>query len=104
METTEVSETSVNKNLTPGKYPKESTLHSQHGESLKTTLLNLYGEDTARDIRLIEKLRNKKTKLLSSLTFLLRCRDYNITPRFLQFHHYIHSQAAYRIYKRTSFA
>jgi hypothetical protein len=26
METTEVSETSVNKNLTPGKYPKESTL------------------------------------------------------------------------------
>jgi hypothetical protein len=33
METTEVSETSVNKNLTPGKYPKESTLHSQHGES-----------------------------------------------------------------------
>jgi hypothetical protein len=39
METTEVSETSVNKNLTPGKYPKESTLHSQHGESLKTTLI-----------------------------------------------------------------
>jgi hypothetical protein len=29
METTEVSETSVNKNLTPGKYPKESTLQAQ---------------------------------------------------------------------------
>jgi hypothetical protein len=28
METTEVSETSVSKTLTPGKYPKESTLHS----------------------------------------------------------------------------
>jgi hypothetical protein len=28
METTEVSETTVNKNLTPGKYPKESTLHN----------------------------------------------------------------------------
>jgi hypothetical protein len=41
METTEVSETSVNKNLTPGKYPKESTLHSQHGESLKTTSILL---------------------------------------------------------------
>jgi hypothetical protein len=37
METTEFSETSVSKNLTPGKYPKESNLHVQHGESLKTT-------------------------------------------------------------------
>jgi hypothetical protein len=36
METTEFSETSVSKNLTPGKYPKESNLHVQHGESLKT--------------------------------------------------------------------
>jgi hypothetical protein len=36
METTEFSETSVNKNLTPGNYPKESNLHVQHGESLKT--------------------------------------------------------------------
>jgi hypothetical protein len=39
METTEFSETSVSKNLTPGKYPKESNLHVQHGESLKTTLV-----------------------------------------------------------------
>jgi hypothetical protein len=33
MEMTEFSETSVSKNLTPGKYPKESNLH----EGSKTT-------------------------------------------------------------------
>jgi hypothetical protein len=37
MEPIEVSETSVNNHLTPGNYPKESILHSQHGESLKST-------------------------------------------------------------------
>jgi hypothetical protein len=38
MELIEVSEMSVNNHLTPGNYPKESILHSQHGESLKSTL------------------------------------------------------------------
>jgi len=47
-----------------------------------------------QDIRLFEKLRLKKTKLLTSLTFLLRCRDHKTIPRFLQFHHHIHSRAA----------
>ena len=55
-------------------------------------------------IRLFEKLRIKKTKPLTSLTFLLRCRYHNTIPRFLQFHHHIHSPAANRIYQRTSFA
>jgi hypothetical protein len=34
--------------------------------------------ETARDIRLFEKLRIKKTKILTSLTFLLRCKDQNV--------------------------
>jgi hypothetical protein len=71
---------------------------------LKTTIIHLYGEETASHIRLMEKLRIKKTKLLTSLTFLLRCRDQNIIPGFLQFHHYFHSRAANRIYQRNSFA
>jgi hypothetical protein len=36
MEPTQVTETSEVKTQTPGKFPEESTLESQHGESLKT--------------------------------------------------------------------
>jgi hypothetical protein len=51
METTEFSETSVSKNLTPGKYPEESNLHLQHGESLKTTFPHtLFGGDRKKFI------------------------------------------------------
>jgi hypothetical protein len=35
------SETSTHLIQTPGIYPKENTLHQQHGESLKTKNLNL---------------------------------------------------------------
>ena len=104
MELTQCSETSANYNLRPGKYPKEYLQHSNHGESLKSSIRHLYGEDIASHIRRLEKLRIKKTTLLSSLTFLLRCRDHNIIPRFLQIHHHIRSRAANRIYQRTSFA
>jgi hypothetical protein len=98
------SETSANKTQTPGIYPKENILHLEHGENLKSRIIHLYGEETSRHIRLFEKLRIKKTKLLTSLTFLLRCRDHNTIPRFLQIHKHIHSRAANRIYQRTSFA
>ena len=104
MELIQGSETSANYNLTPGKYPEESIRCSNHGESLKSRIRHLYGEDIALLIRRLEKLRIKKTTLLSSLTFLLRCRDHNIIPRFLQIHHHIRSHAANRIYQRTSFA
>ena len=43
-------------------------------------LLNLYGEETTRLTRLFELLRIKKTQLINSLTFLLRCRDHHTTP------------------------
>jgi hypothetical protein len=39
MELTLGSETSTNFNQTPGLYPKENTLHQQHGESLKTKII-----------------------------------------------------------------
>jgi hypothetical protein len=39
MELTEVSETSANHNLPPGKYPKEHIQYSKHGESLKSRTL-----------------------------------------------------------------
>ena len=39
MELTQGSETSANYNLTPGKYPKEYIQYSNHGESLKSSML-----------------------------------------------------------------
>ena len=101
---TECSETSAYKLQTPGNYPEENIQHSEHGRSLKSRILHLYREKTARHIWLFKKLRIKKTKLLTSLTFLLRCRDHNNIPRFLQFHHHTHSRAAKRIYQHASFA
>ena len=52
----------------------------------------------------IRKTPHQETKLLTSLTFLLCCRDHNTIPHFLQFHHHIHSWAANTIYQCTSFA
>jgi hypothetical protein len=42
MEPTQSSETSAYKIKTPGNYREESTLHPQHGESLKATIVNSY--------------------------------------------------------------
>jgi hypothetical protein len=41
-------------------YPEESIQQSEHGESLKSRILHLCVEETARHIRLFEKLRFKK--------------------------------------------
>ena len=38
MEQTECSETSAYKIQTPGNYPEESIQHSEHGESLKSSI------------------------------------------------------------------
>ena len=62
MEPIEGSETSAFKPQTLGKYPKENILHKEHGESLKSSHLHLYGEETTSHIRLFEKLRIKKTR------------------------------------------
>jgi len=42
MEQTECSETSAYKLQAPGNYPKESTQHTEHGESLKLGILYIY--------------------------------------------------------------
>ena len=49
-------ETSAFKPQTQGKFPEEYKLHSEHGESLKTTVRHLYGEETTRNIRSFETL------------------------------------------------
>jgi len=54
------TETSAYKIQKPGNYPEESIQHSEHGESLKSRILHLYGEETARHIRLFKKLRFRR--------------------------------------------
>jgi len=53
MEPTVSSETSALILQTPGKFPKEHRLHSKHGESLKTTMvqssLNLCTEQSPKE-------------------------------------------------------
>ena len=66
MEVIQGSEMSANYNLTPGKYPKENIQYSNHGESLKSRIRHLYGEDIALYICRLEKLRIKA--------------NYNLTP------------------------
>jgi hypothetical protein len=43
MEQTECSETSAHKIQTPGNYPEENIQHTEHGESLKSKILQLLG-------------------------------------------------------------
>jgi hypothetical protein len=47
MEPTQGSETSAYQNLTPGRYPKEYTQYSTHGESLKSSMAHLVSSSTA---------------------------------------------------------
>ena len=56
--------------------------HSENGESLKSRILHFYGEKTAKHIRIFGKLQIKKTKLIISISFLLRCRDHDAFRRW----------------------
>jgi hypothetical protein len=105
MEAARTSETLVNFYQTTRHYnPEYSHLRTHRLENLKSYSVNLYGEATHRYVRRFDTLRIKKAKQLCSLSFLLQCRDQGTVPGFLQFHHHIHSEAAKRICRRTSFS
>ena len=46
MEPIEGSETSAFRTQTPANYPKENILHIEHGESLKSRILDFYSKTT----------------------------------------------------------
>jgi hypothetical protein len=56
MEQIECSETSAYKIQTPGNHPEENIQHTEHGESLKSKILHLCGEETARHTVIIHLL------------------------------------------------
>jgi hypothetical protein len=62
----------------PGNYPKESIQHLEHGESVKLRILHLYGDETARDIRLFENLRIKNSHINFRRRGITQKKAYNI--------------------------
>ena len=70
-------------------------------ESLHSLIKRLYGEDMSKLLRRLEVLRKKKAQLLCSLTFLLRCRDSSLIPKFLRVKRVFNSTHSQRIYNRT---
>jgi hypothetical protein len=52
----------------------------------------------------MEKLRKKKSMLLSSLAFMLRCRDQHVIPTFMKVKHHTNTKPTRRILQRTSIA
>ena len=73
-------------------------------ESLRQFIIRLYGEEIHRQIRQLENFRLKKIHLLCSLTFLLRCRDSKVVPKFLKMKRIFKTPQSLRIYERMEFA
>ncbi|GJQ69424.1 hypothetical protein Trydic_g6539 [Trypoxylus dichotomus] len=69
-------------------------------ESLHSTIGRVYGDEIYLKTRKLDKLRKRKCQLLSSLAFLRRCRDQNVTPSFVKIQHHIRSTAARKIIHR----
>jgi hypothetical protein len=56
---------------TPGNYPKRNILQFKHGESLKTRLIHLFGEETTFFIHLpmkMEPIRSSETSAINTQT------------------------------------
>lgn len=83
---------------------RENIIYYQHQEKFKAHFTLLYGEDIYRSICSFDKLRKKKARMLSTLAFLLRCRDKDTIPRFAVLRYPIRTAATQRILHRTSFA
>lgn len=85
--------------------PDNHFLYNDTGrESLRSLINHLYGEDVYRLIRCLEASRKKKARLLCSLTFLLRCRDNGVIPRFLRQKRCFNTASSHRIYNRMESA
>lgn len=70
--------------------------------SLRNHLTNLYGERTYTQTRQLDHLRQKREKLLSSLTFLKRCRDEEVIPVCMKIRHPLNNARNATIFKKTS--
>jgi len=82
MELIEGSETSVNHNRTPGKYPKEYIQDSKHGESMKSRRKAVFL--TAIDTSISHTLKYIRTALswvITQQVLVIPCRRFGTTYR-----------------------
>ena len=73
------SETSAIRTQTPGNYPKRNNLPLEHGESLRTRLIHLYGEETTRQYFI--HLPMKMEPIVSSETSAIRTQTPGNYPK-----------------------
>ena len=97
------AETSAEKIWTR-RHPVSQENHDKGRGSLRLHITNLYGEKVFKQSRRLCQLREKKELRLCQLTFLQRCRDTNILPKFVHIKCHIRTPAANRILKNSSFA
>ena len=71
-------------------------------KSISDILRRRYSQSTLKKIRKVEKLDYRLRKAELDLEFLLRCRDSNVMPNFLNFlvsSHYLKASLTYRQYQ-----
>ncbi|XP_076247886.1 LOW QUALITY PROTEIN: uncharacterized protein LOC143187549 [Calliopsis andreniformis] len=72
-------------------------------ELTKSLIRQLYGEAILQKVNSFSKSRKSVQQHLCILTFLKRCRDRSIVPRFLEIKHTITTSKSKRILEHTSF-
>ncbi|XP_069673690.1 uncharacterized protein [Periplaneta americana] len=77
---------------------------SRRQESFSSYFKFLYGKDVYQAVRRHQNLRETKGKLLSSLAFLTRCRDKEVTPKFVRLRYPVKNTTTAKILRRTSLA
>jgi hypothetical protein len=80
MEALRFPETSVITRGTRPNIPEDGILHSHRSKHLKSYMVFLSGRLPQPQILRLETMRAKRTKLLCTLPFLLRCRDLTPSP------------------------
>jgi hypothetical protein len=69
---------------------------------MKSRITNLYGEEVLKLTKKLEKLRIIRRKLLCNLTFLCRCRDEKVIPKFAEVRYNIQNNRVKHILERAS--
>ena len=72
------------KNVPIWNYPEESIQHSEHGESLKSRMLDWFTDTLMSSFNgYIRTLRNNSTRQSELLLLLLLCRATNVTSKYV---------------------
>ena len=77
------------------KFPKETPI--------STIIQGRYGRRTLSDFRKYERIRQKYQKCICDIQFLVKCKSYNIIPKFLHFKLYKRKLLSSKLYREWQF-